>query len=109
VNTRSCRVSVGDILTAPVIAAAYLQDRYPGARCLLLSSVDIGQDRAGLALARENDPVPVDVVLAGGAGPEFSYYALNQAFGHLQCGARLVACHTAIVVRRWPPGKSPDN
>ena len=48
-------VSVGDILTAPVIAAAYLQDHYPGARCLLLSSGDIGQDLAGLTLAREND------------------------------------------------------
>ncbi|MGO9781484.1 MAG: recombinase family protein [Streptosporangiaceae bacterium] len=40
-------VSVGDILTAPVLAAAYLQDHYPGARCLLLSSGDIGQDLAG--------------------------------------------------------------
>ena len=68
-------VSVGDILTAPVIAAAYLQDHYPGARCLLLSSGDIGQDLAGLTLARENDPGPVDVVLVGGAGPEFSYQA----------------------------------
>ena len=92
-------VSVGDILTAPVIAAAYLQDHYPGARCLLLSSGDIGQDLAGLPLARENDPVPVDVVLVGGAGPEFSYHALNQAFGHLQHGARLVAMHRGLYWR----------
>jgi HAD superfamily hydrolase (TIGR01458 family) len=33
----------------------------------------------------------VDVVLIGGAGPEFSYQALNRAFGHLLAGARLVA------------------
>ena len=92
-------VSVGDILTAPVLAAAYLQDHYPGARCLLLSSGDIGQDLAGLTLARENDPVPVDVVLVGGAGPEFSYQAINQAFGHLQRGARLVAMHRGLYWR----------
>lgn len=34
-------VTASDILTAPVIAAAYLHDRYPGAGCLLLNSGDI--------------------------------------------------------------------
>ena len=46
-------VTDGDILTAPVIAAAYPHDRYPGARCLLLSSGDIAEDLAGLTLAHE--------------------------------------------------------
>jgi HAD superfamily hydrolase (TIGR01458 family) len=41
----------------------------------------------------------VDVVLAGGAGPEFSYQALNQAFSHLQRGARLVAMHRGLYWR----------
>ena len=92
-------VTAGDILTAPVIAAAYLQDRYPGARYMLLNSGDIGQDLAGLTLARPRDPAPVDVVLIGGAGPEFSYQALNQVFGHLQRGARLVAMHRGLYWR----------
>ncbi len=92
-------VSAGDILTAPVIAAAYLQAHYPDARCLLLNSGDIGEDLAGLALARQGDPVPADVVLVGGAGPEFSYQALNQAFGQLQRGARLVAMHRGLYWR----------
>ena len=92
-------VSASDILTAPVIAAAYLQDRYPGARCLLLNSGEIGQDLAGLALARPGDQAPADVVLVGGAGPEFSYQALNQAFGHLQRGAKLVAMHRGLCWR----------
>ena len=92
-------VAASDILTAPVIAAAYLHDRYPGARCLLLNSGDITQDLAGLTLARPGDPVPADVVLVGGAGPEFSYQALNQAFGHLQRGARLVAMHRGLYWR----------
>ena len=87
-------VSAADILTAPVIAAAYLREHYPDGRCLLLNSGDIGEDLAGVRLARNDEPA-VDVVLVGGAGPEFSYQAVNAAFGHLQSGARLVAMHRA--------------
>ncbi|MGO9729353.1 MAG: HAD-IIA family hydrolase [Streptosporangiaceae bacterium] len=91
-------VTDGDILTAAVIAAACLHDRYPGARCLL-NRGDITEDLAGLTLAQESDPAPADVVLVGGAGPEFSYQALNQAFSHLQRGARLVAMHHGLYWR----------
>jgi HAD superfamily hydrolase (TIGR01458 family) len=91
-------VTPADILTAPVIAAAYLTEHYPGARCLLLNSGDIGEDLAGVGLASEDDPA-ADVVVVGGAGPEFSYQALNRAFGHLQRGARLVAMHRGLYWR----------
>jgi HAD superfamily hydrolase (TIGR01458 family) len=90
-------VTAADILTAPVIAAAYLRERYPGARCLLLNSGDIVEDLTDVALARDGHAV--DVVLTGGAGPEFSYRALNAAFGHLQRGARLVAMHRGLYWR----------
>lgn len=83
-------VAVSDILTAPAIAAAYLHEHYPGARCLLLNSGDISTDLTGIELAGQDDPA-VDVVLIGGAGPEFSYQALNRAFGYLQAGAPLIA------------------
>ena len=92
-------VTAGDILTAPVIAAAYLREHYPGARRLLLSSGDITEDLGGLTLARGSGPAPADVVLLGGAGPEFSYQALNEVFGHLQRGARLVAMHRGLYWR----------
>jgi HAD superfamily hydrolase (TIGR01450 family) len=100
-------VTAGDVLTAPVIAAAYLHDRYPGAQCLLLNSGDIAEDLAGLTLGRESDPEPAQVVLVGGADPKFSYQALNQAFGLLQRGARLVAMHRGLYWRskRWPTAK----
>ncbi|HUA41682.1 MAG TPA: HAD-IIA family hydrolase [Streptosporangiaceae bacterium] len=83
-------VTASDILTAPAVAAAYVREHYPGARCLLLNSGDIRADLAGITLASDDDPA-VDVVLIGGAGPEFSYAAINRAFGCLQAGARLVA------------------
>src|SRR5690242_21244288 len=82
-------VTAEDILTAPVIAAAYLREHYPGARCLLLNSGQIGEDLAGVTLAGQDDAGQVDVVLVGGAGEEFSYAALNRAFGHLRAGAAL--------------------
>jgi len=91
-------VSAADILTAPVIAAAYLREHYPDGRCLLLNSGDIGEDLAGVRMARNDEPA-VDVVLVGGAGPEFSYQAVNAAFGHLQSGARLVAMHRGLYWR----------
>jgi HAD superfamily hydrolase (TIGR01458 family) len=92
-------VTAADILTAPAIAAAYLREHCPGARCLLLNSGQIGEDLAGVTLVSLDDTGPVEVVLAGGAGEEFSYRALNRAFGHLQAGAALVAMHRGLYWR----------
>ena len=81
-------VGIGDIFTAPAITAAYLARHHPGARCLLLNSGDIAEDLAGVTIT---DDTEADVVILGGAGPEFSYAALNRVFGCLLGGARLVA------------------
>src|SRR5690348_12940231 len=48
-------VTAADILTAPAIAAAYLNDHYPGARCLLLNHGQIGADLPGVTLVGEDD------------------------------------------------------
>lgn len=79
-----------DILTAPGLTAHYLTERYPGARCLVLNSGDLTNDLPGLHLVGPEAP-DVDVVVLGGAGPEFSYDVLNRVFGHIQRGAALVA------------------
>ncbi|MBJ7903178.1 TIGR01458 family HAD-type hydrolase [Streptomyces sp. DSM 110735] len=85
-------VDADDILTAPAATAAHLA----GARCALLNSGDIEEDLAGITLVDEGDEddggAP-DVVLVGGAGPEFDYSAVNRAFSYLRRGARLVALH----------------
>ncbi|MGW3144956.1 TIGR01458 family HAD-type hydrolase [Streptomyces sp. NPDC001177] len=90
-------VRAEDVLTAPSVTAAHLAEHFPGARCALLNSGDIAEDLAGITLV-DGDTVP-DVVVVGGAGPEFGYVALNRAFGHLQRGARLVAMHRNLYWR----------
>lgn len=108
-------VSAEDILTAPSVTAAYLAEHCPGARCALLNSGDIREDLAEVNVVdsqdidsqdidfedidfEDTDTVP-DVVIVGGAGPEFDYASLNRAFGHLQRGARLVAMHRNLYWR----------
>jgi HAD superfamily hydrolase (TIGR01458 family) len=93
-------VAAEDILTAPAVTAAHLAELGPGARCVLLNSGDIGEDLDGVTVldAADSGTVP-DVVIVGGAGPEFDYAALNRAFGHLQRGARLVAMHRNLYWR----------
>ncbi len=93
-------VSAQDILTAPAVTAAYLAEHCPGARCALVNSGDIAEDLDGITLvdADESGADP-DVVVVGGAGPEFGYAALNRAFGYLQRGARLVAMHRNLYWR----------
>jgi HAD superfamily hydrolase (TIGR01458 family) len=83
-------VGIDDIFTAPAITAAYLARHHPGARCLLLNSGGIADDLAGVTILAD-DEAQADVVILGGAGPEFSYAALNRVFGCLLDGARLVA------------------
>ncbi|WP_367319434.1 HAD-IIA family hydrolase [Streptomyces sp. HUAS ZL42] len=93
-------VAAEDILTAPAVTAVHLAERFPGARCTLLNSGEIGDDLAGVTVADDGDgDGDVDVVIVGGAGPEFGYEALNRAFGHLQRGARLVAMHRNLYWR----------
>jgi HAD superfamily hydrolase (TIGR01458 family) len=87
-----------DILTAPAAAAAHLREHRPDARCLLLNSGDISADLDGVPLVSHPDQRP-DLVLIGGAGPEFDYIALDAVFGHLQRGAELFAMHRNLYWR----------
>ncbi|MET7616182.1 HAD-IIA family hydrolase [Streptomyces sp. NPDC005408] len=92
-------VGVDDILTAPAVTAAYLRDRYPGARCLFLNSGDVRDDLDGVTLVAETDETTPDVVVFGGAGDEFTYASLNRAFRELQRGVPLIAMHRNLYWR----------
>jgi len=50
-------VTAGDVLTAPALAAGYLAEHYPGARCLLLNSGDIRADLEGVVLVDDHPAV----------------------------------------------------
>jgi HAD superfamily hydrolase (TIGR01458 family) len=91
-------VGPDDVLSAPAATAAHLREHHPGASCLLLSSGDVADDLDGIRLV-DPDADDVDVVVLGGAGPEFSYDALDTAYRHLQRGAALVAMHRNLYWR----------
>lgn len=80
-----------EVLTTPLATVTHLQQHHPGARCLLLSEGDLGEDLAALHLVE--DPAEADVVVLGGAGPAFSYEHLNAAFAAVLQGAPVVAMH----------------
>jgi HAD superfamily hydrolase (TIGR01458 family) len=86
-------VTAADVFTAPAITAGYLARHHPDARCTLLNSGDIAADLGQVTLIDDADQGQPDVVIVGGAGPEFSYAALNRAFGFVRGGAALVAMH----------------
>ncbi len=100
-------VAENDILTAPAVTAAHLREHHPRARCLLLNAGDIRDDLTGVTLVDAPDAPDapagldpdVDVVVIGGAGPQFGYDALNRVFRHLRLGARLVAMHRNLYWR----------
>ncbi|MEC9395406.1 MAG: TIGR01458 family HAD-type hydrolase [Actinomycetota bacterium] len=92
-------VDPDEILTAPVATAAHLRHHHPGARCFLLNSGDLSADMEGIEMVTDGDDGPVDVVVVGGAGLNFTHQQLNKAFGHLLGGAAFVAMHRNLYWR----------
>jgi HAD superfamily hydrolase (TIGR01458 family) len=93
-------VEADEVITVAAATASHLNDQHPGARCLLLNSGDLTPDLEGIILVPpETDPGAVDVVLLGGAGPEFTWDALNHALACLTAGASLVALHRNLLWR----------
>jgi HAD superfamily hydrolase (TIGR01458 family) len=90
-------VTADDVLTTAATTAAHLREHHAHARCLLLSSGDVTDDLEGVTLVGPEDEP--EVVVLGGAGPEFTYEALNNVFAHLQRGAALVAMHRNLYWR----------
>ena len=89
------RVTADDIFTVAALTAEYLARHHPGARCLLLNDGDLSADLPGVTLTGIDDPEP-DVIILGGAGPQFDYATLNRVFAHLRRGARLVAMNSNL-------------
>ncbi len=78
-----------EIITAATTGAAYLRRHHPGASVRLLNSGDISADLGDIRWAGPNEHP--DVVVLGGAGPEYSHAALTQVLRDVLAGATLVA------------------
>jgi HAD superfamily hydrolase (TIGR01458 family) len=85
------QVAPEEVLTAVAVTRAYLDRHHHGERIAFLSSGDVREDLKGLRI------VPLDgnpeVVVLGGAGPEFNYDTLNQVYARLVDDAHLIAMH----------------
>ncbi|GCE06890.1 TIGR01458 family HAD-type hydrolase [Dictyobacter aurantiacus] len=82
-------VSEQRMVTAPVAAAQYIRQHFPGKRCWLLTKGDTAADFAGIELV-EHD---AEVVVIGGAEELLTYEAMNEAFRCIMAGAPLLALH----------------
>lgn len=90
-------VAADEVITAAVLTAEYVRDRYPGARCFLVNSGQIGEDMAGVDVVYSNEvgdshETP-DVILMGGAGPEYDHVTLSRVYDWMAQGVPVVAMH----------------
>lgn len=92
-------VAADEVITAAVLTADYVRDRYPGAQCFLVNSGEIGTDMTGVDLVSAADfpgpgvPPTPDVVLLGGAGPEYNHLTLSWVYDWMSQGVPVVAMH----------------
>jgi HAD superfamily hydrolase (TIGR01450 family) len=91
-------VSPDDVVTAAVLTADYVRDRYPGARCFLVNNGEIGEDMPGIDVVyahdvAHSDPGTPDVILLGGAGPEYDHVTLSRIYDWMAKGVPVVAMH----------------
>jgi len=86
-----------EIVSAPAATASHLRRHHPGARCWVLGSGDVEGELEGVQLVAEPDAA--DVVVLGGAGPEYTYDRLDRAFRRLLDGAAFVAMHRNLTWR----------
>jgi HAD superfamily hydrolase (TIGR01458 family) len=84
-------IDVSEILTAASTTATLIHRDHPGARCWMVGDADVAADLDDVALVGV-DQSP-DVVVLGGAGPEFDYPTLNRIFRLAMAGTPVVAMH----------------
>src|ERR1700704_323454 len=92
-------VRADEVITAAVLTAEYVRSRYPHARCFLVNSGQIAEDMPGIDIVYSSEfsgpeaPETPDVVLLGGAGPEYSHLTLSWVYDWMAQGVPVVAMH----------------
>jgi HAD superfamily hydrolase (TIGR01450 family) len=88
-----------EVITAAVLTADFVRSRYPDARCFLVNSGRIDEDMPGVDIVYSTEfsgpktPETPDVVLLGGAGPEYSHLTLSWVYDWMAQGVPVVAMH----------------
>jgi HAD superfamily hydrolase (TIGR01458 family) len=85
-----------EVVTAVGATAAYLRAHHPGAAVAVLSDGDVGGDLEDVRLVAVED---ADVIVIGGAGPDFRHETLNRVFRRLVDGATLIGMHRNLYWR----------
>ena len=83
-----------EVVTAAVLTADYVRTNHPGAHCVLVNNGDITEDMPGIDIVdiAEIDGAP-DVILLGGAGPEYGHLTLSRIYDWMTQGVPVVAMH----------------
>ncbi|MHB1595270.1 MAG: HAD-IIA family hydrolase [Streptosporangiaceae bacterium] len=89
-------VTDSDIHTAAALTADYLTRHHPGARCAVLNDGDLSTEFPGVHLVGLDADPPPEVIVLGGAGPQFGYPALNRVFSLVRGGARLITMNANL-------------
>ncbi|MGY4710772.1 HAD-IIA family hydrolase [Mycolicibacterium sp. CBM1] len=88
-----------EVITAAALTADYVRANYPDARCFLVNNGQITDDMPGIdivdSLMVGDGAVPdtPDVVLLGGAGPEYNHVTLSWVYDWMTRGIPVVAMH----------------
>lgn len=89
-------VHADEVITAAVLTAEFVRHRFPHARCFLVNSGQIADDMPGVDVIDSDSfaatEVP-DVVLLGGAGPEYNHTTLSRVYDWMAQGVPVVAMH----------------
>ncbi len=92
-------VAPDEVITAAALTADYVRSHYPDARCFLVNNGQITDDMPGIDIVDSvmfsGDMVPEtpDVILLGGAGPEYSHTTLSWVYDWMAQGVPVVAMH----------------
>jgi HAD superfamily hydrolase (TIGR01450 family) len=92
-------VRADEVITAALLTSEYVRQTYPDARCFLVNSGNITEDMPGIDLVASTDfgpddrPDPPDVILMGGAGPEYNHLTLSRVYDWMGQGVPVVAMH----------------
>jgi HAD superfamily hydrolase (TIGR01450 family) len=88
-------VAPEEVVTAASLTAGYVRSRHPRARCLLVNNGDIAADLPGIDLVEPPAGLdsPPDVILLGGAGPQYCHLTLSRVYELMAAGVPVVAMH----------------